>query len=213
MNFRKSNVLISAGPTWARIDAVRSIGNSASGETGFLLARECVRRGAKVTILLGPVCAKVETDARVTVKRFTFFDELNRLLEREVRSGKYACVIHAAAVCDYLPARVSRAKIPSGRAWNLQLVPAPKIIDRIKQWDPRVYLIGFKYEPECAEKRLTREARCLMKRSGADLVVANTVKHGSYRASLVAAQPLKTAGPFRTKVRLAAALVRHMEAQ
>jgi phosphopantothenoylcysteine synthetase/decarboxylase len=185
MKLRARRVLITAGPTWAPIDSVRFIGNIASGETGIMLARELARRGAAVTLVLGPgVCARGRL-ANVTIMRFTFFRELCRILETEVSSGRYDCVVHAAAVCDYLPGRIWHGKIVSAKTRYLKLVPAPKLIDSIRKWDPAVLLIGFKFEPDADRSTLLREAQGLMRRSGAKAVLANTLKAGSYRAYLV----------------------------
>jgi phosphopantothenoylcysteine decarboxylase / phosphopantothenate---cysteine ligase len=210
MKLRGTNILITAGPTWAVLDAVRVIGNTASGETGFLLAGELARRGARVTVLLGPCVIARVFPGSYAVKRFTFFHEALALMEREVRTGKYACVVHSAAICDYLPRRARSAKVPSGKIWNLRLDPAPKIIDRIKKWDASVYAIGFKYEPGYAKKRLLDEANILMARSHVDAVVANTVSQGIYQAYLVAAGNTHARGPYRSKSALVSALVTHI---
>ena len=55
MGFKNKKILITAGPTWIAVDSVRVISNTASGETGQLLADRLAREGAKVTLVLGPV--------------------------------------------------------------------------------------------------------------------------------------------------------------
>lgn len=60
------NVLITGGPTYEAIDPVRFIGNHSSGKTGVLLADECAKRGAKVTLVTGPTHGKVK-DPSVTI--------------------------------------------------------------------------------------------------------------------------------------------------
>ncbi|MBU1999188.1 MAG: phosphopantothenoylcysteine decarboxylase, partial [Candidatus Omnitrophica bacterium] len=54
-NLKNKKILITAGPTWVPVDDVRVISNSASGETGILLAKRLSGQGAKVTLLLGPI--------------------------------------------------------------------------------------------------------------------------------------------------------------
>ena len=66
-------ILITAGPTYERIDAVRFIGNYSSGKMGFAIAEECRRRGADVTIVCGPVSLKCDDGIRrLDVERFPF---------------------------------------------------------------------------------------------------------------------------------------------
>ena len=94
------NVLITAGPTYERIDAVRFIGNFSSGKMGFALAEEFANRGAKVTLVTGPTAQNVH----------------NKNIERiDVESAQQmydACVsrfdstdiaVLSAAVADYRP--------------------------------------------------------------------------------------------------------------
>ena len=185
MNLNKKRVLITAGPTWVAIDSVRVISNIASGETGILLAKKFLLAGARPTLLLGPgqVCC---LDKKINLKRFRYFDELNNSIQRELRSKKYAVVIHAAAVSDYRPKTSLRTKVGSGiKLWKLNLVPTPKIIELIKKNDPRIFLVGFKYEPRVKKERMLSQAKKLLKPSGADLVVANTVQQGRYQAYIL----------------------------
>ncbi len=67
MNFFSANgelqdkkIMITAGPTYEKIDPVRFIGNYSSGKMGFALAEECARRGAEVTLIAGPVQLKTQ---------------------------------------------------------------------------------------------------------------------------------------------------------
>ena len=88
MDLKKKRVLITAGPTWVPVDSVRVISNTASGETGILLARQLRRIGAKPTLILGPghdCCI----DKNLNLKRFRFFDELKKIITRE--HTEYSC--------------------------------------------------------------------------------------------------------------------------
>ncbi len=178
-------ILITAGPTWVPIDSVRVISNTATGLTGILLASEAIRRGAKVTLLLGPgndCCL----DKAIKVIRFKFFEELKNILAKELRK-KYDILIHSAAVSDYRLKKISKRKISSQlKNLSLKLSPTPKLIDAVKKIQPSLFLVGFKFEPGAQKAGLIRQARSLIRHSGADLVVANTgISRGRYNAYIV----------------------------
>jgi len=185
MNLNKKRVLITAGPTWVSIDSIRVISNIASGETGILLAKKLRSMGARPTLLLGPgqICG---LDGKINLKRFKYFDELKNMITRELKSKKYAVMIHSAAVSDYRPKTRFRKKVASGiKLWKLNLVPTPKIIELIKKIDPRVLLVGFKYEPQAKKESMLLKAKKLLKHTGASLIVANTAHRDRYRAYIL----------------------------
>lgn len=185
MTLKDKRILITAGPTWVPIDPVRVISNTASGETGILLAEKLNDRGAKVTLLLGPT-GNCSLNKKIKLRRFRFFDELKKAVKCELASKKYDVVIHSSAVSDYRPVKKNAHKIVSGiRNLELRLVPTEKIIDGIKKIDSKVLLVGFKFQPGADKNSLIRGANTLMLRSGADLIVANTVKKGKYLAYIV----------------------------
>jgi len=203
-NLCGKKILISAGPTWVALDAVRVISNTASGETGMRLARSFARVGAQVTLLLGPGrVAPIGVGRGVRILRFSFFEELAVLLDRQLQTSRYDCVVHAAAVSDFTPLRVRAGKVSSQCAeLVVRLVPTPKLIDRIKRSNPLAFLVGFKYVPEAADPVLRREAKRLLRGSCADLVVANTMRRKVYRAHFIDAQGqlLATFGNKQTMV-------------
>lgn len=202
MKLKNKKILITAGPTWVAIDGVRVISNTATGETGILLAEKLRYHGAKVTLLMGPTGACcLNKDIRLV--HFQFFDELKDKLIRELRSKKYDIVIHSAAVSDYKPARVYSQKVKADKKWRLDLVPTEKIIDLIKKINPALFLVGFKFELN--KERLFREAGSLMRRAKLDLAVANTAKKDRYQAYIVS--PKRAYGPLFSKEGLAKKLI------
>ncbi|MFH1889086.1 MAG: phosphopantothenoylcysteine decarboxylase [Candidatus Omnitrophota bacterium] len=206
MSLRNKRILITAGPTWVPLDAVRVISNTATGETGILLAGKLQKLGAKVTLLLGParVCC---LDTRIELKRFTFFDELKRAITGELSSRKYDIAIQTAAVADYKLRLAFKEKIGSGiKRLRLELVPTPKIINMIKDIDHDIYLVGFKFEPKATKRILIAEAKSLMKRAKVDLTIANTVYKNRYQAYLIGKDKIE--GPLNNKTQLAGKLVR-----
>lgn len=207
MNLKNKRVLITAGPTWVPIDDVRVISNSATGETGILLAEKLSCLGAKVILVLGPITDRPAINKSIKVIRFNFFDELKNILFRELLSQKYDMVIHSTAVSDYRPLARHRKKVPSGkRFWNIKLVPTEKLIDSIKRINNSLFLVGFKFEPGRNKGSLVKNAKGLMARSHADLIVANTVRNGQYAAWVVSAD--RAYGPLFSKNALAEKLIR-----
>ncbi len=205
MDLRNTRILITAGPTWVPIDSVRVLSNTATGRTGILLAERLCGLGAKVTLLLGPVGACC-LDKRIKVLDFKFFGELKDKLAKEIKSKKYAIVVHAAAVSDYQPLKYFRRKIKSGRKdLRISLRPTPKIINLIKRIDRNLLLVGFKFEPQGGGKNLLSKARRLIAQAKADLVVANNLAGGRYRAYIVGQG--QEYGPYGSKIAMVNRLI------
>jgi len=99
-------------------------------------------------------------------------------MKREISSKKYDIVIHSAAVSDYTPVTTYKGKIKSGKE-NLiiKLKPTIKIVDQIKKWNKKVFLVKFKLEVNVKEKELIERAYKSMLTSDADLIVANDLKY------------------------------------
>ncbi|MDP2941032.1 MAG: phosphopantothenoylcysteine decarboxylase [Candidatus Omnitrophota bacterium] len=202
---KNKRILITAGPTWVPIDSARVIGNTATGRTGILLAEGLAGRGGRVTLLLGPVGACC-LDKRIKVLDFKFFGELKDKLAKEIKSKKYAIVVHTAAVSDYQPLKHFRGKIKSGRK-NLRIAlrPTPKIINLIKRIDRNLLLVGFKFEPQAGKINLLSKARKLLAQAKADLVVANNLAGGGYRAYIVGQG--QEYGPYGSKAAMVNRLI------
>ncbi|MFA6384286.1 MAG: phosphopantothenoylcysteine decarboxylase [Candidatus Omnitrophota bacterium] len=184
MSLKFKRILITAGPTWVALDPVRVISNTASGETGRLLAQALAKHGAKVTLLLGPG-ESPDPGARIKIIRFQFFDDLKKLLKDELLR-QYDAIIHSAAVSDYKPETMAHSKIKSSiKSWTCKLVRTPKLIDRIKKVAPNSFALGFKFDPRTTRNSLLKAADRLMRSSNVDAVVANTVINGKYQAYIV----------------------------
>jgi len=139
MSLRNKRILISAGPTWVPIDSVRVLGNTASGETGILLADKLAGEGARVTLILGP-SGMLPANKKVKVIRFHFFAELKKAIFRQLKAGRFDAFVHSAAVSDYLPEKIFPGKVGSGlKKWNIVLKPAPKLIDLVKKNSTRSF--------------------------------------------------------------------------
>lgn len=205
MSLKNKKILITGGPTWVAIDPVRVISNTATGETGITLARTLSDSGARVTLVLGPGERDLH-DRKVKVIRFTFFDELKKILAEQLL-GQYDVIIHSAAVSDYKPAKIIHSKIKSDKKlWNIQMVRQPKLIDRIKKVSPGSYAIGFKFDPRTTRKALIDSAKKLIESTKVDAVVANTVVNGKYAAFIV--RPGGVSGEITNKLSLAKSIAK-----
>lgn len=172
-------ILITAGSTWVPIDTVRVITNIFGGKLGLMIAETAHQMGADVTLLLGAGRAVLfkKSPRKLKIIYFKYFKELFSLLKKEVGSKKYDIVIHSAAVSDYTPTSVEKRKIKSGKkSLIIRLKPTIKIVDRIKKWDPNIFLIKFKLEVGLKEKKLIAVAYKSMISSNADIIVANDLK-------------------------------------
>ena len=179
------NVLVTCGPTWVPIDDVRVISNRSTGALGQSLAAVLDSRGARVTLLEGPVRRPLKS-VSVTVRPFCFYEELANLLRQELSSDAYRVVIHAAAVADYRLKHPRSTKISSqSKGLTLELVPTEKIIGRLKVLCPGIFLVGFKLESSLNKSLAVEKTRALFQEAGCDLVVANTVTDDQYQGYIL----------------------------
>jgi len=164
-------VLVTAGATREYIDPIRYITNASSGRMGVAIAEEAEFRGAEVTLIRtkGSVPSFVENQVEVET-----VGDMLEAIEKELMAKRYDVVVLAAAVSDFRVKNRAESKIKSGKTLTLKLEPTPKIIDRVKELQPDVFLVGFKAETD--EEKLIEEAKRQIERAGSDLVVANTLK-------------------------------------
>jgi len=163
-------VLITAGATREYIDPIRFITNKSSGKMGVALAEEAELRGAEVTLIKtkGSVSSFVENQIEVET-----VEEMLQAIESELKSREYDIVILAAAVGDFTPKEKAQKKIKSGKELILELVPTPKIIQRVKEIAPDVFLVGFKAEYGVGGEELIAQARRQIEKAKSDVVIAN----------------------------------------
>ncbi len=162
-------VLVSAGGTREPIDAVRFVGNRASGRMGVALAREARRRGADVTLLAANLA--VEPPFGVDVVETPTVDAL---LEAALARSDADVVLMAAAPADYRPAAARMDKRPKGdETWTIDLAPTPDVLRTLgERKRPGQVLVGFAADQR--ERGLER-AREKLDRKNADLIVFNDV--------------------------------------
>lgn len=189
MSLKNKKILVTAGPTWVAIDKVRVITNIFKGTLGMIIAKEATKRGAKTTLLLGPGGVSLPKIPSLKVIPFKFFDELFYLMKKEISSKKYDIVIHSAAVSDFKPAKVYKGKISSQREeLLLKLKPTIKIVDQIKKWDRKIFLVKFKVECGISKKKLIEKGYQSMLQSDAQLIMANDltqIKEKTHKAFII----------------------------
>jgi phosphopantothenoylcysteine decarboxylase/phosphopantothenate--cysteine ligase len=168
---RGQRVLITAGPTFEDFDPVRFIGNRSSGKMGFALAADAVRRGADVTLVVGPT--SLDTPPVRNVVHVRTAAEMHQAVMS--RAGEMDVVIMAAAVADYAPERAPQKVPKAGDSLTLVLHKTPDILadlgHRRLASGRGPALIGFAAETEDVI------ARAIEKRAKkhVDLIVANDV--------------------------------------
>lgn len=163
--------LITAGATQESIDPVRIITNNSSGKMGLSLAREAFFRGADVTLILGRSIVIPPRYLKV-VRAETG----KAMLDAVVRNISNADVfISAAAVSDFTVEK-SPYKLDSRKDYNLTLVPAPKVLESVK--DAKCVKVGFKALHGSSERELVSAASQSLRDSNLNLVVANDLSTG-----------------------------------
>ena len=183
-SLKNKRILVTCGPTWVPIDAVRVVSNISSGALGQRIAFDCARSGAKVTLLEGPVTVPLLSRS-IRILKFCFFDELQKLLKQELRKNLDA-VIHAAAVADYKLNRPVRHKISSKKkTLKLEFVATPKLIHTIKRLASKTFLVGFKLEPVISRKSAHRKTQELFRQADCDIVVANELTARGYKGFIL----------------------------
>ena len=164
-------VLITAGPTYEKIDPVRFIGNYSSGKMGFALAEVCAEHGAEVTLVSGPVTLQTPHPA---IKRIDVESAAEMYEAANEHFPKADITILSAAVADFTPRVTADKKIKrKGDSLKLELQPTQDIaaaLGAVKK-DGQV-LVGFALE---TDNELCN-AREKMERKNFDLIVLNSLQ-------------------------------------
>lgn len=163
-------ILITAGPTYERIDPVRFIGNFSSGKMGFSIAEECRRRGAEVTLVAGPTA--LQCDAAI---RRVNVESAQEMYEACLPAFDTAdAAILSAAVADFTPEQKAESKIKrEADDLILRLRPTHDIAKTLGQRKrPGQRLVCFALETNDEEA----SARGKLERKNADFVVLNSTR-------------------------------------
>ncbi len=202
-------ILITAGPTYEKIDPVRFIGNYSSGKMGFALAEECARRGAEVTLIAGPV--QLQT-AHSRIRRIDVESAREMCEAAEHHFADSEAAILCAAVADYRPALAAETKIKREKKgeFALSLQPTEDIAARLgKSKRAGQRLVGFALETDNEQ----RNAQDKLKRKNLDFIVLNSLqdagagfRHDTNKISIIDAER-RTDFPLKPKTEVAADIV------
>lgn len=201
-------VLITAGPTYEKIDPVRFIGNYSSGKMGFALAEECARRGAEVHLVAGPVQQAV---LHSSIKRVDV-ESAAEMYEQAVQwFPEMDAAILCAAVADFTPESVAGEKIKrEGDDLTLHLKPTRDIaacLGKVKK--PGQKLVGFALETINEQQH----AEGKLERKNFDFIVLNSLndtgagfQHDTNKISIIDRRG-KTDYPLKPKTEVAVDII------
>ena len=167
-----ASILITAGPTYEKIDPVRFIGNYSSGKMGFALAEECAARGHKVTLIAGPVNLKSSPNInRIDVESAQeMYDAATKAFP------EMDAAILCAAVADYRPVSQADEKIKREDKSNMtiELTANPDIAAALgKMKTDKQTLVGFALETNDEEANAQKK----LKKKNLDFIVLNSTRN------------------------------------
>jgi phosphopantothenoylcysteine decarboxylase/phosphopantothenate--cysteine ligase len=201
-------VLITAGPTFEAIDAVRGITNRSSGRMGYAVAQAALEAGAQVTLVTGPT--SLDPPVGADVVRTTSAEDMLAAVDADV--GDTDVFIGVAAVADYRVAKPSEQKIKkSDQPLTLELVPTVDILASVAARPNPPFCVGFAAESHNLDQFAEEKRR----RKRLPLLVGNVAQDaiGAEESEIVlyddaGRHPL----PRAPKIEQARALVRHLAA-
>ncbi len=164
-------ILITAGPTYEKIDPVRFIGNYSSGKMGYALAEECAQRGAEVVLISGPVALSTHNSSIRVVN----VESANQMYSATIAefSDCYSAIL-CAAVADFTPKISASSKIKREKGdMILHLVPTKDIaaeLGKLKRKDQ--HLIGFALETDNERNNAIHK----LESKNLDFIVLNSLK-------------------------------------
>ena len=170
-DLKGKKVIITAGPTYEKIDPVRFIGNYSSGKMGFALAEECARRGAGVTLIAGPVSIQCSSQIhRIDV------ESCEQMYHAATENFLHAdAAILCAAVADFRPEHIASEKIKREKDdLVIRLKPTYDIAAQLGQMKQgNQLLVGFALETNDEEANAHKK----LEKKNLDFIVLNSLQH------------------------------------
>ena len=163
-------ILITAGPTYEKIDPVRFIGNYSSGKMGFALAEKCAEAGAEVILVAGPVALKTQNQniQRIDIESAKEMNEVTCKIFSQCDGA-----ILSAAVADFSPKSFENEKIKKKGEMTLELQQTPDIAENLgKAKTKKQFLVGFALETNDEESNAQQK----LKRKNFDFIVLNSMR-------------------------------------
>ena len=208
-------ILVTSGGTSEKIDRVRSITNHSSGKLGKIITETFLKAGHEVCLITTLQAVKPVNQPNLTIIEIKNTADLLHVMKDKVMD--YQVLIHSMAVSDYTPVYMAgfdeieasqdltefldkknqETKISSKEDVQvLFLKKNPKIISLVKEWNPKIHLIGFKLLVDVSQEHLIQIARESLEKNQADLIVANDLTQISseqHKAYLVEKNSFQTA--------------------
>jgi len=185
-------ILVTSGGTSEAIDRVRSITNHSTGHLGLVITEALIKAGHEVCLIT--TSHAIKPASHPNLKIIEIKNTLDLLVEMRNLVKDYQVLIHSMAVSDYTPVYMTsidevkasqdlsefltkhntETKISSKEeAQILFLKKNPKIISLVKEWNPKIHLIGFKLLVDVSREYLIQIARESLEKNKADIIVAN----------------------------------------
>lgn len=167
-------IMITAGPTYEKIDPVRFIGNYSSGKMGFALAEECARRGAEVTLIAGPVNCQLSSVNGQRIQRINV-ESCEQMYQAATEAfPKQDAAILCAAVADYRPEHIADQKIKrEGDDLVIRLKPTHDIAAALGQMKQQQVLVGFALETNDEQSNAQKK----LEKKNLDFIVLNSLRN------------------------------------
>jgi phosphopantothenoylcysteine decarboxylase/phosphopantothenate--cysteine ligase len=214
----KINVLVTAGSTVEYVDSIRILTNLSSGKMGLNIAQQCLDKGFNVTLVYGHGSLNIPNDPRMEIIKIKTTEEMLKTVKEQILDEKKHVVFHTAAVADFSISHGDK-KIPNkldtrNGTKTIELVPTPKIVDKIKQYDKNIFLIAFKAEYGISKEQLIKRAINKLDECNGNLIVATDIsKKGCDFGSdtnevyIIDNQRKTTHIPLRSKKEIASELI------
>lgn len=206
-------VMLTAGPTYERIDPVRFIGNFSTGKMGYSLADAAARLGAEVTLISGPVSVSAK-ESSVKVVNVESAREMCEVAEKAFVESDIA--IMCAAVADYAPANALNSKIKreTDEIPTIQLVKNPDIAATLGQKKRQEQtLVGFALETDNGIENAKRKIQS----KNLDMIVLNMLSDpgagfgtDTNRVTIITCQGETTSLPLMQKREVAVSILEHI---
>ena len=202
----KKKILITAGPTYEKIDPVRYIGNYSSGKMGFAIADECAKRGAEVVLVTGPTALNI---THPNIKRIDV-ESANEMYNASINVFPQMDVaILSAAVADYRPTQKEDNKIKrkDSEDITITLTPNPDIAASLgKMKKENQTIVGFALETNDEENNALKK----IKKKNFDYIVLNSLNDSgagfgvdTNKVTIISKNGDKTAFNLKSKIEVA----------
>jgi len=211
-DMKGKKILITAGPTYERLDPVRFIGNYSSGKMGIALAEECAKRGASVELICGPISLQTH---QANIRRHDV-ESAQQMYEKAVALFPQCDAgILCAAVADFTPAEVAENKIKrEGDQLILRLNPTKDIARELGQMkNSQQRLVGFALETN----NENAHARDKLKKKNFDFIVLNSLndqgagfRHDTNKITIIGPEG-ESPYPLKPKKEVAKDIIDHLK--